>query len=775
MKQPPEPLPDHIGPYRVVDRLGRGGMGEVLRAHDDRLDRPVALKRVHTDARDPEKARQRFRREAQAVALLSHPAIVQVHDWVESDDQDWLVMELVEGRSLEELIAEGPLSPARSVSIAHDVAAGLAAAHEAGLVHRDLKAANVIVTAAGAAAPGRPSAGRIKILDFGLAKLVESGPATKAELKTTLTVEGQVVGTVSAMSPEQALGRPVDHRSDLFSLGTLLYEMLSGVLPFEGDTPVETLTRICTMKEKPLRQLDPELPEDLSRLVDHLLEKEPARRPTGAREVIARLDGLRSVADSAPTAEQLASETQEATLIDAFQAVTDSDVAPAGKRPNRWRGPLPAVGLLIAAGLVAWGAWELLPWPQLSDVSAPDATAGPPHEGARPTRHELFQSGMAYLERYDRQGNVDKAIADFQRALAQDESHAPALAGLARAYQLDFYGGSQDPQRLEQALAAAHQAVGLDDHLALARVSLGLVYFEMGRFEDARQELENALSIEPLNADALYGLGRIAESLEQYLEAEVYYQRSIDARPGNWVPHARLGSLYFRTGRYSEAEAAFLTHLELTPDSAVALRNLGATYYRNGQLAKAATQFQLSLQVQPDPSTYANLGTIYFAQGLYPQSVSAFEKAIESGRSNDYRMWGNLADAYRWTPDNARRAREAFLRAIQLLREKLAATPHDTTLRTRLVLYLAKRGDCRQALTEIAKMKPPRRDDHDARLRLVVANEICAQRDEALVLLERALEAGLPIADVRRDPELLELRQDLRYHRLIMNLRPSPR
>ncbi|MEM7350280.1 MAG: serine/threonine-protein kinase, partial [Acidobacteriota bacterium] len=268
-------LPDLIGPYRVTGRLGRGGMGEVLRGYDDRLDRPVALKRVRAAGRDPAKARQRFQREAKIVARLSHPAIVQVYDWEEAEGNDWLVMELIDGRSLEAVLADGPLPPGRAAAIAQQIAAGLAVAHEAGLVHRDLKPANVMVAA------GSEGRDEIKILDFGLAKRVELEPPDDSQAATpsTLTEAGQVVGTTASMSPEQTLGWPVDHRSDLFSLGILLYEMLSGVSPFKAEGALHTLNRICSVRETPLRRLDARIPAELADLVGRLLEKEPARRP----------------------------------------------------------------------------------------------------------------------------------------------------------------------------------------------------------------------------------------------------------------------------------------------------------------------------------------------------------------------------------------------------------------------------------------------------------------------------------------------------------------
>lgn len=762
-------LPENIGPYRVTGLLGRGGMGEVLRGYDDRLDRPVALKRIHPGSQESDKVRQRFRREARAAARLSDAAIVQVYDWVEEEDSDWLVMELIEGRTLEEVLAEGLPTRHHALTIAREVASGLAAAHEAGFVHRDLKAANVMLVRGEGSAPDR-----VKILDFGIAKPVEvkHGKLTS----TTLTAEGQLVGTINAMSPEQALGQPVDHRSDLFSLGVLLYEMLSGESPFAGRSAVETLSRICSWKQTALHHLDGEVPEEVSRFVDHLLAKDPARRPADARQVVAELNRVQAEPPMAP--EPSSPTLNQPTLV--FEETGAFNKTGEGKgpaAPGKWKVPRRVlVGMAAGLLVLAVGSWGLASWlgrpGQESVAGTTEATAQPPTDETELTDHELVQRGMASLERYDRKGNIDKAIADFQRALAHNSDSAPAYAGLARAYWLDTVNENRSPVRREQALAAAQRGVEEDRFLAFAWVSLGMVHLGMGRIEDAVRELEQALQIEPLNAYAWFELGKVSEAQHELQQAESNYRRAIEARPDFWLFHCQLGVLYHGAGRYLEAEKAFLRGLELAPDNYLLYRNLGGVYYMQGKLDEAATQFQLALQIQPDTSVYTNLGNIYFAKGLYPESVSAFEKAIESGGANFHSMWGNLGDAYRWTPDNEPRAREAYLRAIQLLNENLTLTPDSKTLRTQKPLYSAKLGECDAVPTNISAMADLAGKDAAAWFRLAVASEICGGRENALGALEGALQARFPITAIEGDPELLNLRQDVRYHRLIMRFTP---
>ncbi|HSS51768.1 MAG TPA: protein kinase [Thermoanaerobaculia bacterium] len=283
------PLKDRIGAYRLVRRLGMGGMGEVFLAWDDRLQRPVAAKRMRLDRERGRERRERFRREARIAARLSHPNVVQIFDLVATGDEagGWIVMEYVQGRSLADLLREqGALPPGAAVDLARQVAEGLAAAHAQGLVHRDLKAENVMVTPAGQA----------KILDFGLARPLASG------MGESLTDDGAVLGTWRAMSPEQAAGETADARSDLFSLGVLLYEMLAGRSPFLGRTPAETLRNVAGAPPEPLGHLRPDLPPDLIAMAESLLEKDPARRPADAARVAQELRALAARPELAPLA-----------------------------------------------------------------------------------------------------------------------------------------------------------------------------------------------------------------------------------------------------------------------------------------------------------------------------------------------------------------------------------------------------------------------------------------------------------------------------------------
>jgi eukaryotic-like serine/threonine-protein kinase len=271
-----------LGPYEVVAPAGAGGMGEVYRARDTRLNREVAIKVLPAAfARDPERLR-RFQQEAQAVAALNHPNILAIHDFGEHEGSPYIVTEFLEGETLHALLGAGALPVRKATELAQQVAIGLAAAHDKGIVHRDLKPENIFFT----------RDGRVKILDFGLAKLRPEAATSDSPTLASQTEPGIVMGTVGYMSPEQVKGQVADHRSDLFSFGAILYEMLAGRRAFRRETSVETMSAILKEDPQELTETGRSIPPALGRIVRHCLEKNPEERFQSARDVAFALGAL---------------------------------------------------------------------------------------------------------------------------------------------------------------------------------------------------------------------------------------------------------------------------------------------------------------------------------------------------------------------------------------------------------------------------------------------------------------------------------------------------
>ncbi|MCC6589659.1 MAG: serine/threonine protein kinase [Bryobacterales bacterium] len=348
-----------VAHYLVTDKLGQGGMGTIYKARDTRLNRFVALKILPPDkVSDPER-RRRFIQEAQASSSLNHPNIVVLYDIVETDDTICLVLEHIEGKNLGEIVPRNGLETDQALLVATQVAAGLAAAHEAGIVHRDLKPANIMVT----------DSGLVKILDFGLAKLT---PAFTGELaaetatKFTLTTDGAILGTVNYMSPEQAEGRPVDARSDIFSFGVVLYEMLTGVKAFQASTILSTLTQVLRDDPRPINEIKTAAPPEVERLVELCLRKNPADRIQTMREVYTTLAQLRTAHETLSRA--------SGTLPRLMEEPPTVIVAPTAAQSHRIPRTLWWIFALLAIPLLALGVYlgTLLPSRGAAARPAPD-------------------------------------------------------------------------------------------------------------------------------------------------------------------------------------------------------------------------------------------------------------------------------------------------------------------------------------------------------------------------------------------------------------------
>lgn len=368
--------------YRILELLGRGGMGEVYAAEDLKLRRRVALKVLPAEMAHNVERRRRFEREAQAVAALNHPGIVTIYSVEHENGTSFLTMELVDGKTLDQAVPPGGLAPAEFLRIAVPLAEALHAAHESGILHRDLKPTNVMVT----------KDGRIKVLDFGLAKLAQPAATTAINAQGPLTTSsGQIVGTLCYMAPEQAEGRPLDRRADIFGLGVLLYELAAGIRPFGGASNVAVLTSLLRDTPRPITEMRRDFPPALAPIVQRCLEKDPADRYQTAAELRADLEALRG-----------------------------RIAAPRGLRvpvPG-WAAAVAAL-ILMLTGTVAW--WSL---------RLPAGDAAPASLAATPTETQVLITGrqVAILDFTNRTG--DPALGAFGRLVGESLAAALAVEGI---------------------------------------------------------------------------------------------------------------------------------------------------------------------------------------------------------------------------------------------------------------------------------------------------------------------------------------------------------
>ncbi len=635
-----------LNQYRIVERLGQGGMGEVYLAEDQKLGRRVALKVLPEQMASEPTRLERFEREARAVAALSHPGIVTIHSVEQAEGVHFLTMELAEGEPLDRVIGRGGLDLGRLFDIAVPLADALAAAHARGIAHRDLKPANVMVG----------PEGRVKVLDFGLAKMFEHpepAPGTPAEQEETraadesLTKDGVVVGTVPYMAPEQLQGKAVDHRADIFSLGVMLYEMATGRRPFGGDSSVELMSSILRDNPQPVQELRAGLPRHLGRIIRHCLEKDPERRYQSVLDVRNELQDLRREVESGE--------------LDAPAMTGSSAAVPAAETPHR---PSRLIGL-AATVLLLVGAAAVTGWLLKGRQPAP--------AGA-----EQRQS-IAVLPFQNLSG--DESI-DYLRLAVPDEittalSRAPSLSVRPFAMTARYAGAVVDPGQASRELGAANivtgqyfkqgqqlhltlEAIDVEESRVLWRESLPVQSDDLialrrtvaGRIESGLLPQLGAAAPGGAGADLpenpeayrlfMRGLGtgkdpqpnkRAIELLEQAVALEDTYAPA-------W---AELSVRYYYDGNYAfggheahdRAEQAARRALELDPTLTGASLRLIVLQVEKGDLTGAYDEATTLLARNPSsPEAHFVLGYVLRYAGLLDEALRECDAALALDPTN---------------------------------------------------------------------------------------------------------------------------------------------
>lgn len=488
-----------LGPYELLAPLGAGGMGVVWRARDSRLGREVAVKFLSTALAGDADAARRFEREARAAAALSHPGIVALFDVGHHEGSPYLVTELLRGETLRERLGRGPMAATATIALGRELASALAAAHAAGIVHRDVKPENVFL------APD----GRAKLLDFGLASIAESGGpgATLA----ALTVSGMVVGTVGYLAPEQLRGERVGPAADLFALGCLLYECCTGSSPFRRESIAASLHAIAN-EEAPSLGDRGGAPLRVAELIARCLDKQPERRPSAA-ELAAALDGGVAVAP---------------TMVVPVER-------PAGRRTRA-----AAIGVAVAGSVVAIVAAVVFLRSRDEPIDGPSAPPGPLASAPDPASTGTESRGTADDEawklfvrashEWEKRGPALLLARDlFKQAVDRDPNFARAWLGLSDTYALlHDYEALSTTETFPKAKAAAERALALDPNLAGAHVNLAYIAFYFDRdWQKAEREFRAAIALAPNDAKArqwfaesLAALGRFDEALAELREAQ---------------------------------------------------------------------------------------------------------------------------------------------------------------------------------------------------------------------------------------------------------------
>jgi serine/threonine protein kinase/Tfp pilus assembly protein PilF len=671
---------DTISHYKILEKLGEGGMGVVYKAQDTNLDRFVALKFLPPHLAASEQDKARFIQEAKSASALNHPNVCTIHDIQEQDHRLFIVMEFVEGRTLRE--KKGTLTREQVIHYGIQVAEGLAAAHGKGIVHRDIKSENIMVT----------KDGRIKIMDFGLAKLRGSQMLTNA---------GSTVGTFAYMSPEQIQGLEVDHRTDLWAFGVVLYEIVTGELPFQGVHQAAMMYEILNVDPPPASTKRSDVPENLVLLISGLLQKDQEKRPATAAEALDRLKQAPKSTLSANEEksiavlyfENMSSEKEseyfcagmtediitDLSKIKHLKVVSRTDMlAFRNKEINsRLIGQTLRVNYMLEGSVRKAGS-KMRITAQLIDVrdgfhlwadrydrlvedifdvqtevaqkitealkisltdSEKASLEKKPTDDLR--AYDFYMRGREFLFRRGKK-NTEAAIQMFQNAFSIDPKFAGAYSALAEAcsYMYAWYDGDQ--KWLGKTIENNQKALDLDPDSIEALFGIGTVYFHQKKFDEAKKIWEKVIQRKSDFYDAYRWLGAVSDITGDYANALKYYQQCAELKPYSEEPWMHMYMTHLRKHDQPSADLAMRKMLdvgnrkiEVNPDDNITLSRIVGAHAHFGEKEKAYAILKRVVELDPtDGLAQYNCACTYAALGKNKEALACLKNAIQSGYKN---------------------------------------------------------------------------------------------------------------------------------------------
>ena len=778
--------------YRIEQRLGAGGMGEVYVAEDVRLGRRVALKFLPPSLKADPESRARLLNEARAASALRSPNIAVTYDIGEDGGSDFIVMEYVEGELVSSRLASGPLPVRDAIEIGMQVADALDEAHSRGIVHRDIKSANLM----------RTERGLVKVLDFGLAKFI--GPSRFVDAASVtpspMTMAGMVVGTISYMAPEQALGHPVDHRADLFSLGVVLFEILAGRVPFVGASFTEVIDRILHEIPPPPSRLNPQVPAVLDTIVGRALEKTPAMRYQSAR---AMYDDLRKAADGLDSGMRFGTSRiggpQAAPVVASTVAVmTFANIT--RESADDWIGT--GIAETVSADLKNVHGLTVIARARVFDALRGLSRGATMEEAAAIEIGRRLGATWMVGGGFQRMGDtvrltatlMEVATGDLRRTVKVDGRISDIFALQDRIVYELTQGLNLALRGTEVAGIERRETRSVEAYEAYARGMLNLRLATRDSIERAMASFEEASRLDPEYALAWAALGGAYDLMGSFLSIDDLVLKAIDLEhralaidPDLAEAHVWLGGALLALRRVDEAITAIGQAIRLDPDNGQAHQGLARAYWiGRGDFAAAIPEFERAIALNAeDGYSYLQLGLLLSWEGQYERALDVCRRALElqeqalSGNTGLQIVGAESRLGYvHYLRGDYAPAIAEYERGLAMIVSSDHALRERTTIELNVKLGAAYRGSGRpaeaaqyldRALRLFDALVGKGADDPFTRYYIACAHALRGDTDRALDSLERvaAKLPALTAARIRRDPDLEPLRGDPRFERLL--------